>query len=181
MSKCALPGCSIPSKSSCSVCEREQYCGSNCQKLDWKIHKLMCPILKKLSTQLQPLIEVIRIKNEILILKKEKDPRVLGHLLSYLEHQFGEKITGIDYRERGNGERISNWEVEVMVLYYICSRLADLRLHDNSMSMISCHKMSSPSLERSLSLLDPWLIQLDLDASNRTDSCNDHQMNFILK
>jgi len=181
MSKCARPDCKAKAKSSCSVCKREQYCGSNCQKLDWKIHKSMCPILKKLSTQLQPFHEVIRIKNQILISNKGKDARVLQHLLSYLEHQFGEKITGIDYRERGNGERISNWEVEVMILYNIYHSLANFCDHDNSMSMISRNEMGFPNLERSLNLLNPWLIKLDLDASNRIDSCNDHRMNHILE
>jgi tetratricopeptide (TPR) repeat protein len=141
----------------------------------------MCPILKKLSTQQQPFHEVIRIKDEILISIKGKDPRVLQHLLSYLEHQFGEKITGIDYCERGNGERISNWEVEVMILHDIYSRLGNLYVHDSSMSMIRRCEMNFASLERSVSLLNPWLIQLDLDASNQTDSCNDHRMNHILE
>jgi hypothetical protein len=64
----------------------------------------MCPILKQLSIKLQPFLEVIRIKNEILTSKKGKNCRVLEHLLSYLEYQFGEKVAGIDYRERENGE-----------------------------------------------------------------------------
>jgi hypothetical protein len=79
----------------------------------------MCPILKKSSTKLQPFHEVIRIKDEILASKKGKDCRVLKHLLSYLEYQFGEKVAGIDYRERGNGEQIKNWEAEVEILFII--------------------------------------------------------------
>jgi hypothetical protein len=82
MSACARPDCLAKAKSSCSVCEREQYCGSACQKVDWKIHKSMCPILKKLSTNLQPFHEVILIKDEILASKKGIDCRVLEHLLS---------------------------------------------------------------------------------------------------
>jgi hypothetical protein len=39
--------------------------------------------------------------------------------------------------------------------------------------------MCFPFLERSLSLLNPWLVQLDLDASNQIDSRNDRQMNHI--
>jgi hypothetical protein len=181
MSKCARPDCLAKAKSSCSVCGREQYCSSSCQKLDWKIHKSMCPILKKLSTQLQPFHEVIQIKDEVLTSKKGKDCRVLEHLLSYLEYQFGGKVAGIDYRERGNGERINNWEVEVEILHAVSCLLAGLYLHNNLLSMISRCEMSFPLLERSLSLLNPWLIQLDLDASNRMDSRNDWQMNHILE
>jgi hypothetical protein len=39
MSKCAQPDCHTLAKSTCSACEREQYCGSGCQKLHWKIDK----------------------------------------------------------------------------------------------------------------------------------------------
>jgi hypothetical protein len=90
----------------------------------------MCPVLKKLSTRLQPFHEVILI-NEILASKKGKDCRVLEHLLSYLEYQFGEKVTGIDYCERKNGELISNWEAEVVILNEICSGLANLYFHND--------------------------------------------------
>jgi hypothetical protein len=130
----------------------------------------MCPILKKLSTQLQPFHEVIGIKDEILASKKENDVRVLVHLLSYLVHQFGEKVAGIDYRERVDGERVSNWEVEIEILQETHCRLADLYDRNNSLSMIRRNEMSFPYLERSLGLLNPWLIQLDQDASNRIDS-----------
>jgi hypothetical protein len=138
----------------------------------------MCPILKKLSTKLQPFHEVIQIKDEILASKKKNDIRVLKHLLSYLEYQFGEKVEAIDYRERADGERISNWKVEIEILHYICVRLA--KFYSANDLLVSRDEKSLPFMERSLSLLNPWLIQLDLDASNRIDGCNDHQMNCIL-
>jgi hypothetical protein len=100
MSICARPDCLAKANSSCSVCEREQYCSSSCLELDWKIHKSMCPILKKLSTMLQPFHEVIRISDEVIVSKKENICRVLEHLLSYLDYQFGKKVAGMDYRER---------------------------------------------------------------------------------
>jgi hypothetical protein len=45
------------------------------------------------------------------------------------------------------------------------------------MSMISHCEISLPHLERYLSLLIPWLIQIDLNASN----CIDTRMNDILE
>jgi hypothetical protein len=49
------------------------------------------------------------------------------------------------------------------------------------LTLISRHEMSLPYLEQSLGLLNPWLTQLDLVASNRTDNRNDHQMNYFLR
>jgi hypothetical protein len=180
MSKCARPDCLVIAKSSCSGCEKEQYCGSSCQKLDWKAHKSLCPILKKLSKNLQPFHEVIRINHEILSSKKGEDVRILEHLLSYLEYQFGEQVAGIDYRERGDGERISNWNVEIEILHNTYTRLAKLYSQNDSLILVRRDEMSLPHSERSLSLLNRWLIQLDLDASNRIDTHNDHQINFLL-
>jgi hypothetical protein len=136
----------------------------------------MCPILKKLSTNLQAFHEVIRIKDEVLALIKENGVRILEHLLSYLEYQFGTKVAGINYRERADGERISSWTVETDILHNILDRLARLHLQDKSLSIISRHEVRLPQLERMLSLLNPWLIQLDQDASNGTD----HQINHLL-
>jgi hypothetical protein len=45
---------------------REPYCSGDCQKGDWKFHKSICKILKKLSHQLQPYHEVLRVIEEIL-------------------------------------------------------------------------------------------------------------------
>jgi hypothetical protein len=102
-------------------------------------------------------------------------------LSSYLEYQFGQKVTGIDYRERKSGEHISNWEVEVVTLYHIYRCLTNIHLGNDTLSMNSRHEMCFPYIERSLSLLNPWLIQLDLDSSDRTDSRNDHQIEILLE
>lgn len=184
MSLCARPNCNLPPKCSCSGCEREKYCGSVCQKLDWKIHKSMCPILKKLSIKLQPFHEVIMIKDEILASTKANDCRVLEHVLLYLDYQLGEKVRGIDYRERENGEQIANWEVEVLTIHYFTSRLADLYFRYHSISMISRYEMSLPHVKRSLSLLNPWLIQFNIHANYQIDDetkrRNDNHLNFLL-
>ena len=76
--------------------------------------------MKKLSFQLQPYHEVVRVIEEIreeLSSKKKEEVRVLGHLISYALFQFGDRILGKAYRERAfNGERIDNWRVEIGIL-----------------------------------------------------------------
>jgi hypothetical protein len=93
MSECARPDCHMAANSNCSGCGKEQYCGSACQKLDWKKHKSMCPILKKLSNTLQPYGEVVQVVENVLALKTN-DARVLNHLLLYADLQFGKPIPG---------------------------------------------------------------------------------------
>jgi hypothetical protein len=43
--------------------------------------------------------------------KTQLDIRVLEHLISYAEYQFGSQVPGKAYRERGNGEQIDDWIV----------------------------------------------------------------------
>jgi hypothetical protein len=98
MSKCAHPVCHEIAKSSCSSYAREQYCSNNCQKLDWKTHKSMCPILKKLSNKKQPFEEVVGIIKEIQASKKGNDLRVLKSFAI---------ICRISIRKRSSRDRLS--------------------------------------------------------------------------
>jgi hypothetical protein len=185
MSTCARPGCVTLAKSSCSGCGREQYCGNDCQKLDWKIHKPICPILKTLSHRLQPFHEVVRIikeigSNEIQVFTKGNDIRVLKHLLAYAEYQFGEEVTGKDYRERADSERINNWNVDINILNYTIKLLCHLEDQNYAISLIDRDNAKRIYQERSLSLLNPWLVILDSDASNVIDRLNEKQKNTVL-
>jgi hypothetical protein len=138
MTECARPDCCMAAKSSCfcSGCGREQYCGRECQKLDWRKHKPNCLILKKLSKNLQPYNEVVQVIEEILASKKPDDIRVLEHLLSYTEYQFGNIVTGIDYRQRVDGQRISNWKVDIDIIHKINNKIANIYVVDGSINDI---------------------------------------------
>jgi hypothetical protein len=70
----------------------------------------MCPTLKKLSNRSQPYDEVVQVIKEVLASKKGDNTRTLEQSLSYAEYQFGKPITGKDYRERADGQRITNWK-----------------------------------------------------------------------
>jgi hypothetical protein len=141
----------------------------------------MCPILKKLQNKLRPYHEVTGLINEILESKKGNDCRVLEHLLSFAEHQFGKGVTGKDYRERDGGERISNWEVETDFLYEIIKMLVKLYQQDNSLSNLNRDYIIFPYLERSLSLLNPWLTNLDSDPSEGIITLSNEQEDSLLQ
>jgi hypothetical protein len=148
MSLCARPDCQTAAKSSCSSCGREQYCGSICQKLDWKIHKSICAILKKLPNKQQSYNEAVQIIKEILTSNRGNDLRVLDHLLSFADYQFRPPITGRDYRERSDGQRVSNWDVDINILLRISIRMSDFYRTNASPSTMICHNKTYPHLER---------------------------------
>jgi hypothetical protein len=54
-------------------------------------------------------------------------------------------------------------------------------MYDCSLSTIIRDDMSFPYLERSLSLPNPWVLNLYSDASNRIDSLNEDQRNYLVQ
>lgn len=46
MMKCGDLNCNKPRTKTCSACLKEVYRSSECQKADWKIHKIMCSTMK---------------------------------------------------------------------------------------------------------------------------------------
>mmetsp|Transcript_26520 Transcript_26520/g.25381 ORF Transcript_26520/g.25381 Transcript_26520/m.25381 type:complete len:470 (+) Transcript_26520:206-1615(+) len=178
MSQCTAPCCNKPARSQCSVCLKEWYCSSECQGVDWKEHRKICKILKRLSNQLQPYNQVAQIIKEIL--KAPRNIRVLNYLLKYAEFQFGNRIPSKAYRQRENGERIDNWIVEcnIMIPAYNC--LMDTYEGDTSISWMDRNNIVLPYNEKILEILKPWSLYLDRDAANRVDSLSRLQIDIIL-
>jgi tetratricopeptide (TPR) repeat protein len=182
MSKCAHPDCLNLGTNKCSVCLRELYCSGECQKGDWKLHKSMCKILKKFSFSFQPYQEVIQIICTWIQDKpklSQQKSRVLKHLISYLEYQFGDRIPGKTYRERGF-ERIDNREVDFDILIPKYFELIDTYLSGDLLSMIDCDNLRLPYYEKILDLLRPWSAHLDLNSTSQIENLNKNQLNEIL-
>jgi hypothetical protein len=59
--------------------------------------------------------------------------------------------------------------------------MANYYVHDCTLSTIVQYDMSFPNLERSLSLLNPWAINLDSDANSVIDSLTGSQISFLLE
>jgi tetratricopeptide (TPR) repeat protein len=184
MSVCGRPGCLNEGVSRCSICLREPYCSGDCQKGDWKFHKSTCKILKKLSHQLQPYHEVLGVIEEMReeISKKNKQLkfRVSGHLLSYANYQFGDRILGKCYRERGNGEHIYNWRVEIGALIPIHIDLISIYEEDESLSMMARDNLVFPYSEKMLEVLRPWSAYLDSNRTSQIDSLDKNLINHTL-
>jgi tetratricopeptide (TPR) repeat protein len=138
--------------------------------------------LKKLSNQLQPYRDVVNMIDEILEApeKTRRNMRVLNHTLSYAEFQFGDRVEEKSYRERGNGDRISNWIVEMENLRFIYSRLIGVYADDESLSIIIRDNMVTPYFEKMRQLLMPWSILINSDVTNVKDILNKDDANLVL-
>jgi hypothetical protein len=140
----------------------------------------MCSTLKKLSKKSEPFVEAFRNILEIVNSAKAKNVRILEHLLSYAEYQFGQDLLRLGHRDRGDGEWISNWDVEIEILLNINGFILSLHNQNMSLSSISRNDLIFPCLERMLIILNPWLIHLNSHASGRTDNLNDEQFSWLL-
>jgi tetratricopeptide (TPR) repeat protein len=137
--------------------------------------------LKKLPNKLQSYNEAVAIINEILASNKGNSTRVLEHLLSYADYQFGQHVAGSKYRERSDGQRISNGNVDICILLKISRRIMNTYNANPSLSTMVRDNKLYPHLERSLHILSPWMITIDSDATNQPNSLSFEQTNRLLK
>jgi tetratricopeptide (TPR) repeat protein len=101
-------------------------------------------------------------------------------LILYAEFQFGNRIPGKGYRERSNGERIVNWQVEISRLVQMYNRLLETYESD---SVIVGNDFSFPYLKKIIDLLEPWHVYINLDTPLKPLSASklgDMETNFIL-
>jgi tetratricopeptide (TPR) repeat protein len=101
-------------------------------------------------------------------------------LLSYADYQFGQPIIGRDYRERSNGQRIANWNVDINILLRININLTNIYAANASLSILNRDNKMYPHLERSHRILRPWMVTVDSDATNQSNSLSFEQTNQIL-
>jgi hypothetical protein len=113
--------------------------------------------------------------------EKNLDLRVLVYLVSYAEHQIGDRIPGKAYRERENDQRIDNWSVELKLLIPLCIEVIKVFTMDESYSMIDRDNFLFPCHEKMLDILRPWSEHLDMDSVNQTDRLNKEQINLLFQ
>jgi hypothetical protein len=94
--------------------------------------------LKKLPNKLQSYNEAARVIKETLASNKGNDIRVLEHLPSYADNQFGQQVEGKDYRERTDGQHIANWDVDINIL------VRDQQFNDRYPRRKSCKQPNNP-------------------------------------
>jgi tetratricopeptide (TPR) repeat protein len=106
--------------------------------------------------------------------------RILKHLISYAEHQFGDRVVGRNYRERVDGDRIDNWRVEIEILHHMYQNMT-LYNNDNSLGMTIADNLKFPYHEKMLNVLGFWSSDFILDSANcRSNTLNKDKINYIL-
>jgi tetratricopeptide (TPR) repeat protein len=133
--------------------------------------------LKRLSNDLQPYHEAVQIIQEILA--TSENIRIMDHLLSYAQLQFGDRIPGKVYRQRGNSERIDNFEVEIFILIHIYSSSINIYTADTSLGITDRDNLKLPLVEKTLEILKPWSSCLDLDTAAQIDGLRRNNVGYF--
>lgn len=126
--ECGKPDCKILGTKRCSGCLIELYCSTECQKKEWKIHRILCICMKD-SNRLLSFEEIQVVVFDVLRLMNKKDGtrsgiRIAEYLLSLIVYPYGERIEGKSYRER-NSSIIENYMVEVIMSRSVCNYISE--------------------------------------------------------
>jgi hypothetical protein len=131
MSKlCKQPNCTRIGSSHCSACQNVSYCSVECQRANWKDHKITCG--KELLSEgelLSFLIDVLDKASRLdLEDKRGKNISYLKSAVLFAEYQLGDQVRGECFRRLKNGVIFRNdW-----LLYDIRSMLIDCYMKQNT-------------------------------------------------
>jgi MYND finger len=111
--RCKKKNCEGAGTAHCSACQNEWYCSVECQRSDWKVHKINC------GKKILPLLELqdsIRMAADQAKRYEEAGENVNAaavyeKILISSEYQFGEHIPGTYCRQRRNGDMIEEWKL----------------------------------------------------------------------
>jgi hypothetical protein len=172
---CARPGCLQIGILRCSTCLREPYCSSECQKLDWRAHKVICKFLKKFSNQLQPWDQFFEVCEDV-----PENARIFEHMIAYVTFQLGDRAPGTAYHERKGEGKISNYEAEIKCLIALHVTLINCYAQDRSLTQLQQDNKMFPYVEKALKILSPWTSCLEQNITNSVDRLDKEQINKIL-
>lgn len=190
--QCCKPTCENDRIKMCSACLKEGYCSSECQKKDWKIHKILCPYMKN-DKKLIPYAEVHIKLNELLsqVNKHDNDNEIqlLEYLFYFAEYQYGDsRVVGKSYHERDN-IKVYNFPVDLYVIYRIGTQLAECYFNSSVwMDKSNAQKLTLSRnymnqayhyFQKMALVLEPWRVQLNGEEKDRIDSFDRKKINII--
>lgn len=130
--RCKLIGCEKKGTKVCGSCMINNYCSLQCQKDDWKSHKVICS--KKFPTAFLPIDEVSKIVkrsfDQAIALKAhlrgDEAIAILESAVAFSNEQFGKRVPGGLHRVRRNGEIVDNWRSVNMPLCLVLMQVSNL-------------------------------------------------------
>jgi hypothetical protein len=139
----------------------------------------VCKLIKQMPDKLLPLknvrLVILKVMNQTedqtAIIGALKYIRLLKHAAAFAEHQFGKRATGKAVYQRDNGDSIDAWEVDIVILVEAFVLL--VRYSGNGRSQI-------PYFEKIRSIVEPWIHQIDLSESERTDVLGEEKIDRLL-
>jgi hypothetical protein len=120
LEECALPDCNKKGKNACSGCVKEFYCSAECQKADWKAHKIACNLIKLMPVAVLPsfrdvcivIDSVMKLTDaQIAKLGSKKYVGLIDNSIKFVNHQAGKRVECKATYERANGDLIDAWVV----------------------------------------------------------------------
>jgi hypothetical protein len=185
----ARSGCDQIGTKGCSASLKELYCCGECQKEDWRAHKIMCKLIKQMPDKQQPFKDVSSVTYKVLNLTEEQKSKLgtkkyanlLERAATFAEYQFGQRIAGQRAYERGNGDRHNNLAVDFKISIEIYDRLSKCSLSFNSdgSNTIDCWTKVIPYYQKSLAILEPWILQISLREGERTDVLSEEMIDYL--
>ena len=180
---CGLPGCNQPGTKGCSSCLNERYCNAECQKKDWKIHKIMCKIMKR-KDELLPLKEAHSIRLKLskqveLMERTENKLRLLECQYSFCEYQLKDRINDKPFRER-HAKDIKHYDIDVGIFCRLSFELG--ANYVSAANDINGYKKKAIHyFNRCLSVLESWRLEAELVESERMMGLDAAKVNAIYK
>jgi hypothetical protein len=153
MVKCTRPNCHQVGTKGCSAYLKEVHCSLECQKADWKDHKILCKLIKLVPDTVLKFQDVSAVVKKVLHETNEQMAKLrinrciilLEHAAVFAEHQCGKRIEGkADYEI--DGDRIDAWSAEIDVLCTIYSALTKYPISKSNALLY---------LQKPLSVLEP--------------------------
>jgi MYND finger len=107
---CKRPNCALLGTSHCSACQNEWYCSVECQRANWKDHKITCGKKLLSETELDEfLVDSIKEASTFdLTVRNGSNISFLKNAILITEYQFGERVTNECHRHLKNGEIYKN-------------------------------------------------------------------------
>jgi hypothetical protein len=90
-----------------------------CQKVDWKVQKIICHLIKRMPDAWVPIMDVCLVSKdvvnqtsvEIAKLGAQKHIILLQHAPTFMKNQFGKYVAGTSEYARESGDRMHAWDV----------------------------------------------------------------------